>query len=184
MLRAPGEAARPPRSISLPTADEGAFGAVSGRRTDQNVPVRPVLRLPDHFLKEPAAPVGRIDDAARTLAADLVDTMRASPACVGIAATQIGVGVRAFTVDVTGHKKAVSCHGQVNEMKVVAHDQVLSMGWCLRCHNEPAPSLRPVTEVTNLTWAPAGGRTQGEIGREIKKDLQVSPPMHCQSCHR
>ena len=26
----------------------------------------------------------------------------------------------------------VSCHGQVNEMKVVSHDQVLSMGWCLK----------------------------------------------------
>jgi hypothetical protein len=78
----------------------------------------------------------------------------------------------------------VSCHGRVNEMKVVVHDQVLSMGWCLRCHNEPAPSLRPVTEVTNLTWAPAGSRTRDEIGREIKKDLQVNPPMHCQSCHR
>ncbi|TMK87302.1 MAG: peptide deformylase, partial [Actinobacteria bacterium] len=60
------------------------------------MPARPVLRLPDHFLKQPAAPVGRIDASARALAVDLVDTMRASPACVGIAATQIGVGVRAF----------------------------------------------------------------------------------------
>jgi len=70
-----------------------------------------VLRVPDPVLAAPSAPVGRIDDAARALAADLVDTMRASPACVGIAAPQIGVALRAFAVDVSGHRKAVSCHG-------------------------------------------------------------------------
>ena len=48
----------------------------------------------------------------------------------------------------------------------------------------PAPSLRPVNEVTNLTWGPPAGRSADEIGRQIQKDLQVHPPMHCQSCHR
>jgi peptide deformylase len=75
--------------------------------------VRPVLALPEPVLKQVAAPVGRIDDEARALAIDLVDTMRASPACVGLAAPQIGVSRRAFVIDVTGHKKAVSCHGEV-----------------------------------------------------------------------
>jgi peptide deformylase len=75
------------------------------------MPVRPVLHLPDNVLSTPARKVGRIDDSARELATDLVDTMRASPACVGLAATQIGVSLRAFAVDVTGHKKAVASHG-------------------------------------------------------------------------
>jgi peptide deformylase len=77
------------------------------------VAVRPVVRLPDPVLSHPAGPVGPIDAAARHLAADLVDTMRASPACVGLAAPQIGVSLRAFVVDVTGHRKARSCHGTV-----------------------------------------------------------------------
>jgi peptide deformylase len=77
------------------------------------VPVRPVVQLPHPALTRPAAPIGAVDDAARALAADLVDTMRASPACVGLAANQLGVGVRAFAVDVTGHRKAKSCHGLV-----------------------------------------------------------------------
>jgi len=75
------------------------------------VPVRPVVCLPHPVLTTPAAAVGVVDAAARALAQDLVDTMRASPACVGLAAPQIGVGLRAFVVDVTGHRKAVSCHG-------------------------------------------------------------------------
>jgi len=77
------------------------------------VPVRPVLQLPAPVLSRPAAPVGRVDGVARALAADLVDTMAASPACVGLAAPQIGVALRAFVVDVTGHRKARSCHGRV-----------------------------------------------------------------------
>lgn len=75
--------------------------------------VRPVLRIPDAVLKRRARAVGSIDEAARALAADLVDTMRASPACVGLAAPQIGVDLRVFAMDVSGHRKARSCHGEV-----------------------------------------------------------------------
>jgi peptide deformylase len=75
--------------------------------------VRPVVVLPDPFLQRPSAKVGAVDSEAVALAADLVDTMRARPACVGLAAPQIGVSLRAFVVDVTGHRKARSCHGEV-----------------------------------------------------------------------
>lgn len=73
--------------------------------------VRPVLRLPERVLKRPADPVG--DDPYDALVSDLVDTMRASPACVGLAAPQIGVSARAIVVDVTGHRKTTACHGLV-----------------------------------------------------------------------
>jgi peptide deformylase len=75
------------------------------------VPVRPVLRIPDPTLKRVAGEAS--DPVDPDLAADLVDTMRASPACVGLAAPQIGVARRAFVIDVTGHRKATICHGLV-----------------------------------------------------------------------
>jgi peptide deformylase len=50
---------------------------------------------------------------AEAIARDLVDTMRASPACVGIAAPQIGESVRAFCADVSGHRRARSQHGLI-----------------------------------------------------------------------
>jgi len=62
--------------------------------------IRPIVRLPDPGLKRPAAPVGRVDDDARLLAADLLDTMRHYEHCVGLAAPQVGVGRRAFALDV------------------------------------------------------------------------------------
>ncbi len=45
------------------------------------------------------------------LAADLVATMRVSPGCVGLAAPQVGVGVKVFCVDVSAHPKTRSHHG-------------------------------------------------------------------------
>jgi hypothetical protein len=76
----------------------------------------------------------------------------------------------------------VSCHGQVNEMKVVTHAKVLSMGWCLKCHNDPTPALRPADKVTDLTWVK--GSDPRDDGAAIKQKLAVNPPMNCQSCHR
>jgi hypothetical protein len=78
----------------------------------------------------------------------------------------------------------VSCHGQVNEMPVVRHDQPLTMGWCLKCHDDPHANLRDVKDVTNLTWKPPEGKPASEIGSAIQKDLRVKAPMNCQSCHR
>src|SRR4051795_7390901 len=96
--------------------------------------VRPVVRLPEPVLKQVAAPVERIDDDPRSLAEDLVDTMRASPACVGLAAPQIGVSLRAFVVDVTGHRKARSCHGEVvlfNPKVLLARGPVTAREGCM-----------------------------------------------------
>ena len=96
--------------------------------------IREVVRLPDHVLKRRAVEVERIDDAARELAQDLVDTMRASPACVGLAAPQIGVSLRAFVVDVTGHRKARSCHGEIvlfNPEVLLAHGPVTAREGCM-----------------------------------------------------
>jgi peptide deformylase len=73
---------------------------------------RDVLRYPHATLKALAARV-EPGPAAEQLAAELLDTMRASPACVGIAAPQIGVSERAFCLDVSGHKRAKTNHGLV-----------------------------------------------------------------------
>lgn len=87
------------------------------------MPIRSVVRYPAHVLKTPAAALDPGPDAI-ALAQDLLDTMRSSPACVGIAAPQIGIGARAFALDVTGHRKARSCAGLVVMInpEIVDHD--------------------------------------------------------------
>ncbi|MBD0292295.1 MAG: peptide deformylase [Jiangellaceae bacterium] len=56
-------------------------------------------------------PVDPADPKVVQLAADLVATMRASPGCVGLAASQVGVALQVFCVDVSGHVKARTAHG-------------------------------------------------------------------------
>jgi peptide deformylase len=73
--------------------------------------VRPVVTAPAEVLATSAIAVDPTDPAVVQLAADLVATMRVSPGCVGLAAPQVGVGVRLFCVDVTGHPKARTGHG-------------------------------------------------------------------------
>ena len=76
--------------------------------------VRGVLRVPDRRLKRPCAPLGTdAGDRAGAVARDLLDTMRAHPGCVGLAAPQLGELVRMVVVDVTGHPKATTCAGQL-----------------------------------------------------------------------
>jgi peptide deformylase len=73
--------------------------------------VLPVVRAPDPVLSRAGADVDATDPAVVRLAADLVATMRVSPGCVGLAAPQVGVGVRMFAVDVGAHPKAATVHG-------------------------------------------------------------------------
>ena len=123
--------------------------------------VRPVVRLPDPILKQPAAPIGRVDEAARALAADLVDTMRAAPACVGLAANQIGVGLRAFVVDVTGHKKARSCHGELvlfDPEVLLAHGPTVAREGCMSVPDLTGDVARPSTVVVRGLGIDGGER--------------------------
>jgi peptide deformylase len=77
------------------------------------VAVRRVLTRPDVRLSLPALDVDPCHPHAVALADALVTTMRASPACVGLAATQVGEAARLFCMDVTGHRRARSCAGLV-----------------------------------------------------------------------
>jgi hypothetical protein len=77
-----------------------------------------------------------------------------------------------------------SCHGQVNHMPVVFHDQSQSMGWCLECHRTPENNIRPKEHVFDLDWKPAEGQDQKELGRKLVAEWNVNPPTNCSGCHR
>lgn len=70
-----------------------------------------VVRAPAPVLATDGARVDPTDPEIVQLAADLVATMRVSPGCVGLAAPQVGVGVKVFCADVSEHPKARTHHG-------------------------------------------------------------------------
>jgi len=78
----------------------------------------------------------------------------------------------------------VECHGQINQMDVVAEAKPLSMGFCLDCHRDPAAHLRPRDQVTNLDWKAPSPEAQLEMGRKFVHDWNVNPPQSCSGCHR
>jgi peptide deformylase len=88
---------------------------VVGRWTELDLPVAgrvlEVVRAPASVLSSVGTPVDPTDPEVVQLAADLVATMRVSPGCVGLAAPQVGLGVKMFCVDVTEHPKTRSHHG-------------------------------------------------------------------------
>jgi hypothetical protein len=47
-----------------------------------------------------------------------------------------------------------TCHGRIDQMEVVQQVQPLSMSWCLECHSNPGPNLRPVEAITAMGWKP------------------------------
>jgi hypothetical protein len=101
-----------------------------------------------------------------------------------------------------------SCHGQLNEMAVVQHAKPLSMGWCLKCHSDPRENLRPLIEVTSMSWPRTATEFPGypdqrpeatvarleraigterdphAVGERLEKQLRVEPPRQCGGCHR
>ena len=45
-----------------------------------------------------------------------------------------------------------TCHGPVNEMPLLYRGATLQMQWCLDCHRNPEPHLRPLDRVTDMAW--------------------------------
>ena len=83
---------------------------------------------------------------------------------------------------VTAGVSCVSCHGRVDQMVQVKQVKPLNMDFCLECHRNPAPYLRPANLVTKLDWIP--DRDPAEIGREIIAQKHINPPVNCSGCHR
>ncbi|HUY07480.1 MAG TPA: peptide deformylase [Acidimicrobiales bacterium] len=75
--------------------------------------IRPIVTIAHLELGSRCREVDQIDDAALGLARDMLETMRASPACVGLAAPQIGVNLRAFVIDCSAHRRTTVCHGEL-----------------------------------------------------------------------
>ncbi len=76
----------------------------------------------------------------------------------------------------------VSCHGRIDQMEEVKQVKTLSMAWCLECHRNPAPHLRPREFVTQLDWV--SPEPPAELGAKLQASLGIKPTENCSTCHR
>ena len=121
--------------------------------------VREVLRVPHPILKQTARPLGDDEAAeAERVAADLLDTMRSFPRCVGIAAPQIAELVRLVVVDVTEHPKATTRSGElvlVNPRVVESSGAEVAREGCLSIPDLTA-NVRRATHISLEARTPGG----------------------------
>ena len=76
------------------------------------------------------------------------------------------------------------CHGQIGDMARTWKANPLYMSWCLGCHRNPAPHLRPKDEVFNPHWkrtpsTPSGDALMAEFNISNTRRLT-----DCGICHR
>jgi hypothetical protein len=78
----------------------------------------------------------------------------------------------------------VSCHGRVDQMIVVRQQEPLNMEWCLNCHRNPEPSLRPLDKITDMDWK-ASDMSANEKQEIAERLSTLQPPVvNCAGCHR
>lgn len=110
--------------------------------------VQPIHLLGSPILREPAGPVGQVDDEIRRLVEDLFDTMRADHG-VGLAANQIGIGRRAAVVETENDDPVVL----IDPVIVEREDSVRGEEGCLsipEIYADVDRARRVVVETTTL----------------------------------
>ncbi len=76
------------------------------------------------------------------------------------------------------------CHGRVDQMGAVMQVAPLTMAWCLDCHRNPVPHLRPLDQITSMTWAPPPAPQGAALQAALARQLDVKPRTSCTTCHR
>lgn len=76
-----------------------------------------------------------------------------------------------------------TCHGNMNKQLVAQQVRPLTMGWCLGCHRNPAPYLRPQGQIFQPDWAPPAD--QPAIGAQLMQAYKIDTRglTDCSTCH-
>jgi peptide deformylase len=104
--------------------------------------IRPILRYGESLLHKPAAEVTRFDDDVQRLVDDMIETMYAAPG-VGLAATQVGVPLRVFVIDLSVGRTNGQLIVMVNPTFVEREGTQLEEEGCLSAPGFNATVIRP-----------------------------------------
>ncbi|KRT66452.1 MAG: peptide deformylase, peptide deformylase [Candidatus Dadabacteria bacterium CSP1-2] len=94
----------------------------------------PVLKYPHQILRTMSESVLKVDDGIRRIVNDMIETMYASPSCVGVAAPQVGYPLRIFVIDVSrkiGPKKNHGLLAMINPVLIYAEGEKITKEGCL-----------------------------------------------------
>ena len=104
--------------------------------------LRPILRLGDSILSEPARAVDTITPEIETLIDDMIETMYAAPG-IGLAAPQVGVSLKIFVIDLSLGKDPAGLHAMINPQFIERDGMQLEEEGCLSIPGFTATVARP-----------------------------------------
>ena len=104
--------------------------------------LRPILRLGDSILSEPARAVDAITPEIERLIDDMIETMYAAPG-IGLAAPQVGVSLKIFVIDLSLGKDPAALHAMINPQFVEREGMQLEEEGCLSIPGFTATVARP-----------------------------------------
>jgi len=119
--------------------------------------IRPILRHGAAVLHAPAQPVPAVTPEIQQLIDDMVQTMYAAPG-IGLAAPQIGVGLRIFVVDLSVGRTASELMAFINPAFLEREGMQLEEEGCLSVPGFNATVARPARAV--VTGLDREGREQ------------------------
>ena len=108
--------------------------------------LRPIVRYGADVLHQPAAPVEAITPEIQKLVDDMIQTMYAAPG-VGLAAPQVGVGVRIFVCDISVGRNAGELLTFINPAFVERDGMQLEEEGCLSAPGFNATVARPARAI-------------------------------------
>jgi peptide deformylase len=126
--------------------------------------IRPILRYGDPLLHQPASEVSVVDDSVQQLIDDMIATMYAAPG-VGLAATQVGVPLRVFVIDLSVGRRAADLVVMVNPVFIERDGMQLEEEGCLSVPGFNATVVRPARAV--IRGLDRSGNEQTIEGREL-----------------
>jgi peptide deformylase len=104
--------------------------------------LRPILRLGDSILSEPARAVDDITPEIETLIDDMIETMYAAPG-IGLAAPQVGVSLKILVIDLSLGKDPAGLHTMINPQFIERDGMQLEEEGCLSIPGFTATVARP-----------------------------------------
>ncbi len=75
----------------------------------------------------------------------------------------------------------VECHGRVDRMPLMYQAETLQMEWCLDCHRNPTPRLRPRSAIFDMASQTPRDKAACEL---LARDYHVNSLIDCSTCHR
>jgi peptide deformylase len=138
------------------------------------VALRRIVLYPDPVLLHPTSRVEQVDQSVRELVRDMAETMNHAPG-IGLAANQVGVGLRICVVDLSSGSEAGALKVLINPTVLATEGRQVGEEGCLSFPDitiEVERALRATVESTDLEGRKHTDEFEGLMARAVLHECE------------